>query len=170
MSIEEAERIERDVEWRIDRCFPPFVFPDEERKRRSEPDVPHQIEEMMEDKRKWFEDNDPDFDDSVSVNEAIVCLFRTDLELEPETREYLSWWAERRPKFIFPDRPDPNRDYREFAECTRRVKQLLMKSGPMKAEQAEQAIADDLGIDRGALIKRLQNRTLRKRSRTDAER
>jgi hypothetical protein len=151
ISDAEARRIESDVHWRVERCFPPFFSLD---RRSDEPQVPDQIE----DKREWIKNADPEYvalcEGYPSDDDLIIYLLHTDLEIEPETKAYLAReWSRRVP---LPSPPDPDSHYRDFAECIKRVKRLLITSGSMKAEQAEQVIADALGIERSALLKRLQ--------------
>jgi hypothetical protein len=134
----ERRKKEREIEWEIDRCFPPF---DEERP--AEPGIPDQLWEFQQ------EYNDRFPNDAISLHEALIGLVASDWALEPETRHYISWELDHPP---LPYRPN---QHREFAICVKRCKGLLRKAGllPLKAEQE---IADALGISVDALRKRCQ--------------
>jgi hypothetical protein len=137
----ERRKKEREIEWEIDRCLPPF--PEE---RPAEPGIPDQLWEWQQ------EYNDTFPNDAISLHEALIGLVASDWELEPETRHYISWELDHPP---LPYRPNPERKHREFAICVKRCKGLLRKAGllPLKAEQE---IADALGISVDALRKRCQ--------------
>lgn len=130
----------------IEACFPPFG--------RAwwleEPEIPDQITVMQETLREQGR-RDGNEDD------ALVELLGSDHELEPETRAYIVRKYLNR-NINFPTMINRDQERREFAKAIQRIKKLLQKPGPGRhgAEQAEAAIATDLGITIPALRKRFQ--------------
>jgi hypothetical protein len=137
----ERERKEREIEWQIDKCLY-FAEPSDS----DEPRIPDQLREFWEEQNKLF----PQYD--LGFHEALILLVETDLELEPETRNYISYELQR-PRHAVQEKP--GRKAREFAMRISRCKELLREAG-LKALEAEAAIAQALGISVEALRKRCQ--------------
>ena len=154
MPLVELERIEREVARDVDRCFPPFVYPDDPDN--TYPDTPWLIEAIKDDLQNPPEGIPRWPDDDVLDDAAINILLRTDLELDRETRDYLLWALEQRYKVPHP--PDRARERREFVTSMERAKALLRRpDGPaLSAEAAEREIATCLGLSRDTLIQRIK--------------
>jgi hypothetical protein len=139
----ERERKEREINWKIDECFPPFLM--ESSDLGELPGIPDQVLGFQEHRNHVFPS------DPIEGHEALILLLASNLELEPETRDYISHELQR-PRYPIPSKIDRERP--EFAMCIKKCKELLREVGlPLKAE-AE--IAQTLGISVDALRKRCQ--------------
>jgi hypothetical protein len=93
MSEVEMHRIESEVAREVDRCLPPFVYPDDP----TDPDTPWLIESIREDLENPPEgvsplpdaSDDDVLDCHASDNDVLDCLLATDLELDREVRDYI---------------------------------------------------------------------------------
>jgi hypothetical protein len=140
----EREKKEQEIDWEIDMCFPPFLV--ESAGVDELPAIPDQVFEFQEHHNHVFPS------DPIDRDEALILLLASDLELEPETRKYISRELQR-PRY--PIRPRVDREQPEFAMCIRRCKELLREAG-LKSLKAEAEIAQALGISVDALRKRCQ--------------
>ena len=147
----------------IDQCFPPFS----KEWWKNEPPLPKQVElvktRVEEEEHHRVATTHP-MDDSTdddwgyhhyksAEDRALGVLLASDADLDPETRAYIiSKYLTK--NIYFGNMISRDRKHSEFAETIKRVKRLLKQSG-LAAHEADQAIADDLRIEVGALLKRL---------------
>ncbi len=163
-ATEQEQRIGRE----IDRCFPPFEGWEDD------PALPKQVQIMkayIEERERryrlsvgespWMDDDDSGHDDwghsphfyKSEEDWALGELLASDHKLEPETRAYIIRRYLTKSIYLG-DMIDRDRKNAEFAETIKRVKRLLRQSG-RTADEADQDIAEDLGIPVPTLRQRL---------------